>query len=84
LAQAGVAPQGIVGELRSLAYLAEPQDVPRVAEKNADDDHVLACALAGQVDLIVSGDCHSHDLGGQYQGIPIITAAQAVKRIGGA
>lgn len=61
---------------------AEIQAVPRVIENDADDDHVLACALAGQADLIVSGDRHLHGLEGTYQGILIITAAQALRRIG--
>jgi len=82
LAQAGLTPQGIVGELRRLTYMAAPQEVPRVIENDADDDHVLACALSGQVDLIVSGDRHLHGLGGQYQGIPIVTPAQAAQQIG--
>ena len=50
---------------------------------DADDDHVLARAVAGQADLIVSGDKHLHSLGGHYQGIPIVTAAQAVQQIAG-
>lgn len=82
LVRAGLTPQGIVGELRRLAYMAAPQMVPRVIEHDADDDHVLACALAGQVNLIVSGDRHLHSLGGQYQGIPIVTPAQAMQQIG--
>ncbi|OHC71051.1 MAG: putative toxin-antitoxin system toxin component, PIN family, partial [Rhodocyclales bacterium GWA2_65_20] len=81
LLQAGLTPQGIVGELCRLAYMAAPQTVPRVVENDADDDHVLACALAGQADLIVSGDRHLLSLGGRYQGIPIVTPAQAVQQI---
>ncbi|MDO8933821.1 MAG: putative toxin-antitoxin system toxin component, PIN family [Rhodocyclaceae bacterium] len=83
LAQAGLTPQSIVGELRRLAYMTTPQNVPRVIEYDADDDHVLACALAGHADLIVSGDKHLHGLGGQYQGIPIVTPAQAIQQITG-
>ncbi len=82
LAQAGLTPQGIVADLRRLAHMAAPQEVPRVIANDADDDHVLACAVAGQADLIVSGDKHLHSLGGQYNGIPIVTAAQAVQQIG--
>ncbi len=81
LAQAGLTPQGIVAELRRLAYMVAPQEVPRVIEHDADDDHVLACALAGRADLIVSGDKHLHHLGGHYNGIPIVTAAQALQQI---
>lgn len=83
LTQAGLTPQGIVAELRRLAYMAAPQEVPRVIEHDADDDHVLACALAGRADLIVSGDKHLHRLGGHYNGIPIVTAAQALQQIAG-
>lgn len=82
LAAAGLTPLGIVGEIRRLATMATPTDVPRVVADDADDDHVLACALAAQADLIVSGDKHLLNLGGQYQGIPIVTPAQALQLIG--
>lgn len=79
--QAGLTPQNIVAELRRLAYMTAPVEVPRVVEFDPDDDHVLACAVAGRADLIVSGDRHLHGLGGWYREIPIVTAAQAVTRI---
>jgi len=81
LAQAGLTPQGIVGELRRLAYMVTPQDVPRVIENDPDDDHVLACAVIGQADLIVSGDRHLHGLGGRYRGIPIVMPAEAAQQL---
>ncbi|MDP3514720.1 MAG: putative toxin-antitoxin system toxin component, PIN family [Sulfuritalea sp.] len=83
LATAGLTPLGIVGEIRRLATMATPTDVPRVVADDADDDHVLACALTAQADLIVSGDKHLLKLGGQYQGIAIVTPAQAVPLVGG-
>ena len=82
LAAAGLTPIGIVGEIRRLATMATPTDVPRVVADDPDDDHVLACALAAQTDLIVSGDKHLLKLGGQYQGIAIVTPAQAVQLVG--
>lgn len=75
---AGLTPLGIVKEIRRIAHLATPENVPRVIADDADDDHVLACAVAGHADLIVSGDQHLHALGGQYQGIPIVRPAEAV------
>lgn len=81
LAQAGLAPLDIVRELRRLAYMSTPSNVPRVIMNAPDDDHVLACALAAQADLIVSGDKHLHSLGGQYQGIRIVNATEAVQLI---
>jgi len=83
LAQAGLTPLSIVRELRRLAYMSVPTNVPRVILNDPDDDHVLACAMAAQADLIVSGDKHLHSLGGQYQGIRIVSAAVAVQMIAG-
>jgi uncharacterized protein len=61
-----------------LAQLVYPNSVPRVIANDADDDHVIACALAANVDIIVSGDKHLHSLGNNYQGIQILRPAQAV------
>ncbi len=44
------------------------------------DDMVLACAVEGQADLIVSGDRHLLALG-EYQGIPIVTAREFLGRL---
>lgn len=81
LTQAGLPPLDIVRELRRLAYMGAPINVPRVIANDPDDDHVLACALAAQADLIVSGDKHLHSIGGQYQGIRIVSATEAVQMI---
>jgi putative PIN family toxin of toxin-antitoxin system len=81
LSQAGLTPQGIVTELRRIAHVAAPAHVPRVIVEDADDDHVLACALSAQAELIVSGDKHLHSLNGQYQGIPIVRPAEAISII---
>lgn len=81
LAAAGLTPLGIVSEIRRLASMATPLDVPRVVAGDADDDHVLACAVAARADLIVSGDRHLLGLGGHYQGIAIVTPAQAMQQI---
>jgi putative PIN family toxin of toxin-antitoxin system len=44
------------------------------------DEMVLACAVEGQADWIVSGDRHLLDLG-EYQGIPIVTAREFLERL---
>jgi predicted nucleic acid-binding protein len=41
---------------------------------------VLACAVAAKADLVVSGDPHLLKLG-HYQGVLILTAAEAVDRL---
>ena len=46
-----------------------------------DDDHVLAAALAGQADLIASGDKRDLLPMGSFHGIAIVTAREAVSRL---
>jgi putative PIN family toxin of toxin-antitoxin system len=70
----------LVQRYRELAELLTVSDVPSWVAADPDDDHVLACALAARVDLIVSGDHHLLELK-LYQGIPIISAAEALQRI---
>lgn len=81
LAQAGLTPFGIVGELRRMARMVTPDDVPRVIKNDPDDDHIVACAVTAQADFIVSGDKHLHSLGKQYKGIRIVNATQALEFI---
>ena len=58
-----------------------PTDVPRVVPTDPDDDHVVAAAVAGQADLIASGDKRDLLPLGSFQGIPIMTAREAVQRL---
>jgi putative PIN family toxin of toxin-antitoxin system len=81
LAQAELTPQGIVDDLRALAVVVWPASVPQVVRTDPDDDHVLAAALAGAADLIASGDKRDLLLLGSYQGVPIVTAREALQRI---
>ena len=61
----------------AMVTLVMPQQVPRVIAQDADDDQVLACAVEARAHLIVSGDQHLHSLGGNYQGVRIVTPAEA-------
>ena len=81
LSQAGLSPELVVADLRNIATLVIPINVPHVIQDDPDDDHVIACAIAASADLIVSGDKHLHNLGGYYEGIRIVNAADAVKII---
>ncbi|MFI4938865.1 MAG: putative toxin-antitoxin system toxin component, PIN family [Burkholderiales bacterium] len=71
----------LVTQYQSFVQSVSPQSVPAVIAADPDDDHVLACAVAGHADLIVSSDKHLHSLGGQYNGIPIVKASEAVRII---
>jgi putative PIN family toxin of toxin-antitoxin system len=77
LTAAGLTPQEIVADVRRLAILVEPTDVPAVIAADPDDDHVLACAVIAGAELIVSGDSHLLGLG-SYQRIRIVAPAEAV------
>jgi len=55
-------------------------DVSGVIPDDPTDERVLACAVEGGADLIVSGDRHLLDLG-KFQGIPTITARALLERL---
>jgi nucleoside-diphosphate-sugar epimerase len=64
----------------ALARLIEPAVIEPVILPDPDDDAVLACAVAAQAEAIVTGEAHLLDLK-QYEGIPLLTAAQLLTRI---
>lgn len=66
-------------ELHRLVEVIEPPPLPQPVCRDADDE-VLATAIAGQADLIVSGDDDLLSLK-SHQGIPIVTPAEAVQKI---
>ena len=70
----------VLADYLDAVELVEPIEVPRVVPNDPDDDHVIATAVAAHADLIVSGDDALLSLK-QYQGIPILTPAEAVQRI---
>lgn len=63
-----------------MVEVVAPADVPRVVPGDTDDDQVIAAAVVGGAELIVSGD--SDLLGiGRHLGIGIVAAAEAVRRM---
>jgi putative PIN family toxin of toxin-antitoxin system len=82
LGLAGLSPKDIVDDLRKLAVIAMPSAVPSVVITDPDDDHVLAAALAGRADLVASGDKRDLLPLGCYEGIEIVTARQALMKLG--
>lgn len=77
-----VSNSGVMALYLEFARVVSPLFVPRVVPNDPDDDHVIACALAAQADVKVSGDKHLLNLC-EYQHMRIVTAAQAVTMIGG-
>ena len=64
-----------------LATVVTARRLAQQVSRDADDDAVLACALAARADLVVSGDADLLVLK-QFQDMRIVTAAQAVRMIG--
>ena len=71
----------MVAQYTALVSLVMPASVPRVAANDADDDRVIAAAVAARAELIVTGD-RKHLLPiGTHQGIAIVTAREVVDRL---
>lgn len=79
LAERGLSSQTLFEGYAALVQLVKPGRIAPVIMRDPADDAVLACALAAQADLIVSGDKHLLGLGGTYQGIRIVTPAEAAQ-----
>ena len=80
IAEHGVPAHALVERYAKLAELITPAQIRRTVPDDADDDHVLACALAAHADWIVSGDPHLLNLK-HYQRMRIIDAAEAVRSL---
>ena len=81
LAEQGVAAADLFEGYAALVKLIIPAVIGAVILADPDDDIVLATAVACDADAIVSGDAHLLGIG-EFQGIPIVTHAAAVRRLG--
>ncbi len=71
----------VLADYVEIIELVEPASVPRVVAGDIDDDQVIAAAVSARADLIASGD-RKHLLPlRSHQGIPIVDAAEALRRI---
>jgi putative PIN family toxin of toxin-antitoxin system len=71
----------VLADYVEVIELVAPTTVPRVVPGDADDDQVIAAAVAAEANLIVSGD-RKHLLPlGSHAGIAIVDAAEALRRI---
>ncbi len=78
VASTGMTAEQLLSHYRRVATLVTARQLEAQVSRDADDDAVLACALAARADLIVSGDDELLVLKA-FNGVPIVTVAQAVK-----
>lgn len=81
VAATGLSDAQMLINYRRIVTLVPARQLALQVSRDADDDAVLACALAARADLIVSGDGDLLSLGA-FGGIPVVTVAQAVKGFG--
>lgn len=77
LAAANLSVGHIVRRYARLSTRIIPAGIAPAVPGDADDDEVLACALASRADFIVSGDKRLRGLK-TYQRIPIVSAGEAI------
>lgn len=82
LAAIGRSAREVLADYIEAVEVVEPVEVPRVVPSDADDDHVIAAAVAARADIIVSGDSDLLAMG-SHQGIDIVSAAMAAEQMGG-
>lgn len=86
LASQGITPTFLMQRYGILTTLVKPQPIERTVPSDADDDMVIATALAAQADIIATGDSDLLVLH-PYQGIQILNATDTLQyaqsKIGG-
>jgi len=80
LALIGKTAQAVLTDYLDVVDIASTTEVPRVVPDDADDDHVIAAAVSGSADLIVSGDGDLLRIG-SHRGIRIVSAAEAAETL---
>jgi uncharacterized protein len=80
LALIGKSSREVLTDYVDAVDLVSPVSPPPAVSADADDDHVIAAAVAAQADLLVSGDRDLLALG-SHAGIHIVAPAEALRLI---
>jgi putative PIN family toxin of toxin-antitoxin system len=81
LQQANTSAAELGSDYAELAQWVYPSHVASVVAADSDDDEVVACAVAGNANAIVSGDKHLLTLH-TARGIPVITVRAVLAALG--
>jgi putative PIN family toxin of toxin-antitoxin system len=80
LKQKDLSAADVVARYREIAETVATTPIEETQLRDPDDAAVLACALAARAEAIISGDADLHALG-TFQGIPVLSPAEALQRI---
>lgn len=75
----GVTTEDVLALYQARAEKVTPAEIPPDAVRDAKDIPVLACAVGGKADVIVSGDKDLLSIG-NYTYIPVLSAVQFLER----
>ena len=76
--RAGLTREALIDAYSGIAEVVVPAAIPRTVTVDPDDDMVLAAAVGGGADLVVSGNRDLLDLG-QFRRHRILTVRQALE-----
>ena len=82
VAATGLSAEQMLIGYRRIATLVAARQLEQPVSRDADDDAVLACALAARADLIVTGDQDLLVLK-TFAGVSIVTARFAIEHLNG-
>jgi uncharacterized protein len=68
----------LIQDIQTIAEIVEPIDIHPIIEADLDDDVVIACAIGGHAQVIITGDSHLLNLG-EYHHIPIYRVEQFLR-----
>jgi|SRR3989344_3310058 len=71
--------QRTLGKIISMSTLVVPKEKLNIVIDDPDDNKILECAVAGNVDCIVSNDNHLLKLK-EFRGIPILTPEKFLEK----
>ena len=80
LARVGTQPRRLLSQFAALALVVHVPPIAPTVLADPDDDAVVACALAAEAEIIVSGDSHLLQLQ-NYRDVAIISAKELLERL---
>ena len=72
--------RALLALMRHDALIVTPTDIPTIC-RDIDDNELIACALAGRADVLVTGDKDLLVLGPSFHGIRLLRPAEFLQRL---